>query len=61
MTEEELASNRDINKAPTKKRPPSEEGKKIVARPIKIDPVTGEPIKKPKKQKLPENRPLPPP
>ena len=49
MTEEELAFNRLITKAPSKKRPP------IVARPIKLDPVTGEPIKKEKKPKLDPN------
>lgn len=61
MTEEELARNREINKAPTKKRPPSEEGKKIKIRPIKLD-ADGNPIKKPKQKrsKLDENIPLPP-
>jgi hypothetical protein len=54
--QEELAFNNKINKAPTKKRPP-EEGKKIVAKPIKLD-ADGNPIKKPKKEKLPENAPL---
>jgi len=53
--EEENAFNRAVTKAPTKKRPPSEEGKKIVTRPIKTDPLTGEPIKKPKKTKLDTN------
>jgi len=55
MTEEELAFSRLLTKAPTKKRPPTEEGKKIVARPIKIDPLTGEAIKKEKKAKLDPN------
>jgi len=62
MTEKQLARHQEITRAPTKKRPPSEEDKKIVARPIKIDPDTGKPIKKPKqkKPKLDENIPLPP-
>ena len=41
---------RKINKAPTKKQPPSEEDKKIVTRPIKTD-ADGNPIKKPKKER----------
>jgi len=61
MTKKELALNRKINKAPRKKQPPSEEDKKIKTRPIKIDPDTGQPIKKPKKQNLDKSIILPPP